>query len=41
VYTTTRDDLRHVKLSPDGKRLSFEMWHFGTYGPVAVELRRK
>lgn len=41
VYTTTRDELRHVKLSPDGSRLSFELWHFGTYGPVAVELVRK
>lgn len=41
VYTTTRDELRRVRLSPDGSRLSFEMWHMGTYGPVAVELARK
>jgi hypothetical protein len=40
VYTTTRDALRRVKVSPDGKRMSFEMWHLGNYGPVAVELQR-
>lgn len=40
VYTTTRGQLRHVKLSADDSRLSFEMWHLGTYGPVAVDLVR-
>lgn len=35
-----RDEIRHLRVSADGSRLSFEMWHFGTYGPVAFELTR-
>jgi hypothetical protein len=40
VYTTTVDEIRHLRLGADGTTLSFEMWHFGQYGPVRCELTR-
>lgn len=40
VYTTTQDEIRHLRLGGDGKTLAFDMWHFGQYGPVHLELTR-
>jgi hypothetical protein len=41
VGTTTVDEIRHLSLGPDGNTLSLEMWHFGTYGPVRLDLTRE
>jgi hypothetical protein len=40
VGTTVIDELRQVRLGPGGKTMTLEMWHFGTYGPVRMELTR-
>lgn len=38
--TTTVDELRHVRLSEDKTRLSFDLWHLG-HGPIKVEMVRE
>lgn len=40
VGTSVADEMRHVRLGPGGRTLSLEMWHFGSYGPVRLDLTR-